>query len=339
MRNNLLILFLLVFFSLAADTRAEGGTTARRAASYEEALQKAGADGVAIYYYGADWNPRSVRMLQSFWMRPEVEAATGSAVLVAIPLYQHPKPDQKEAGTGPVAMPQVCPAVTLVDAQGIVYARLVGMDDMGDETGTLCIKKLQEKITALHRRNELLKLAESQSGEELAKTLHNIAELPINHPADLVERLQAADPSDKAGFVRRLTYNPLKFLYEQLETKDGFVSSRFVPDYSKIQKACMEIVHDSALRPEDRQMAYCLLIGLSRREKMGGRKLRDMIQDCMKIDPQTTYGKLSLVLAEKWGALKFDRTSEERKKSREAKKEQKKEAIRDKKRARNVDVE
>lgn len=331
---------LLIGLLLAALVALPAEAADRRAKDVKEALAAGSPDGVAVFVYGPEWNARSVRMLNSFWQRPEVEEATLGATLTTHAIHK------TSSGNwwGDMARylsknyAPICPAVVLLDNKGNEYAMLTGFDDLGDEKGTAALGKLREKITALRKRNELKAKAEELYGEERARVLHEIAELPILPPATIEEELLKADPSDKHGYVRRLTYNPLQFLYEQLETQDGFLSPRFVPDVPKIRNACLKIVNDEALRPQDRQMAYALLIGMMRREKKTGKMLKDMINASMKIDPNTDYGRLSPELVNKWGSLKFNRTSEDRRRNREEKKERTKEQQEQKRRAKRIEI-
>ena len=317
---------------------------AQRAKSYAQACDQAGNDGVIVYLYGPDWNERSVRMLKNFWQSKGVEDAAGNASLLAVPIYQSPTDTQAQEardianGMPPLPRPRICPAILLIDQNNTIYARLAGADDLGDEGGELAVKNIRAKLNALRQQQSLISRANAASGDECARLLHEIGELPIQPPADLRERLSAADPSDKNGYGRRLTYDPLKFLYAQLETTSGFVSKNFVPDYKKISAECIKIINDQALRTVDRQMAYCLLIGLSRREQMTGRQLKEMIDSCTKIDPSTNYGRLSPHLARLWPALRYDRTAADRKNNHNAQRERRQRSIDEKKRARNIDL-
>lgn len=301
----------------------------RRADSYSEALAAAGDDGVMVYCYGPDWNQRSVRMLKKFWQTKELEQAAGNAILVAAPYYQVATPEQEEESrsitSGMPAPPfGVCPTVMLFDKDGFCYANLPGKDYLGEETGELGMKNIAEKLAALRTQHELLAQAESLSGEAKAKVLNQVADLPIKNPRGLVDMIKEADPSDKTGLVRRNTHDAKQFLYDQMETKDGFLANDFVPDFNKIKTECMKVAKDEALRPEDRQAAYALIIGQARREHVSGKQnipgkqMKDFINGCAKIDPTTPYGRLSPTLVGLWGNLKV--SSEARKAYSERKK-------------------
>lgn len=317
---------------------------AQRVQSYSQAFSQAGSDGIIIFLYGPDWNERSARMHKGFWMSKAVEEAVGNASLLAVPIYQTPTESQaSEAyaisdGMPSLPSPRVCPSILMIDKENNIYANLKGFDDLGDEEGELALKNIRANLDALRRQQSLLNQADSASGEERARLLHEVGELPILPPKDLQERILEADPEDKNGYVRRLAYKPLKFLYEQLETHSGFVSSNYVPDYKKISAECIKIINDQALRTVDRQMAYCLLIGLTRRQMITGRRLKEMIDSCTKIDPNSYYGRLSPTLARIWPALRFDRTAEDRKKNRIKQRERRKKDVEDKKRAHNIEI-
>ncbi len=305
---------------------------AQRASTYSEALEKAGDDGVIAYCYGPDWNKRSVRMLKSFWENPDTEAAAGDAVMVAVPYYQDKEAEgAAEAASirGGLREPHfgVCPTVFLMDKNGSIYATLSGMDALGDEKGTLGAENISKKLAEFRRQQELLQQAASASGTEKAKLLGAVADLGITAPKGIVDEIQLADPEDKTGQVRRNKHNAFYgFMYEQMETSDGFLKKDFVPNLSKISDACYEIINDEAYRSEDRQAAYALIIGLSRVEGIPANQLRGYITKCMRIDESTVYGKMAPSLIEKWAgkdasAPKKKKTAADRKAEREARRQ------------------
>lgn len=324
-------------------------TNPRRANSFTGALEVAKDDGVAVYCYGPDWNQRSVRRLKDFWMSQELEAATGEAILVAVPYYESPNDEQRTASANASAGMKapafgVCPTVLLFDKDGTLYAELPGMDNLGTEGNfEVGYKNIRTKMAAMNKRAELMKKLEATSaGVEKAKILNEIAELPIKNPASIVDSIREADPGDQSGMVRRNSFKQLDFLYEQMHTKDGFLSPDFKEDYKEIEAACMRVIKDTAMRAEDRQAAYLLLIGASRRQEITGAKLKSMIHAFSKIAPDTKYGKLAPFLADKWASLKYTHTSEERarqrKQEREKNKERKARERDEKKAARSNDV-
>ncbi len=318
---------------------------AQRATTYAEALDKAGEDGVLAYCYGPDWNKRSVRMLKTFWENPATEEAAGDAVMVAVPYYQDKDAEgadkESEIRSG-LREPHygACPTVFMIDKSGRIYATLTGLDDLGDENGTLGAEKIKTKLAELRRQKELLAKAEAASGPAKAKLLCEVTDLSIEAPKGIVEEIQLADPEDTTGAVRRNTHNAFYgFMYEQLQTKDGFLKTDFVPDLNAISAACYSIINDEAYRNEDRQAAYALLIGLSREAGIPSNQLRGYITKCMKIDESTMYGKMGPALIEKWagkgadaGGGKKKKTAAERKAEREARRQAAK-AERDRKKA------
>lgn len=333
-----------------ADSAATPAPTGnpRRAETFGDALAAAGEDGVAIFCYGPDWNKVSTRMLKSFWMTRELEEATGSAILVAVPFYESPNSRQlEESSLASAGMPKlpfgVCPTVMLVDKDGTMYANLPGADYLGtEEDHSKGLKNLREKIAALRKRQELLKKAESLVGVQKAEVLNEIAELPINTPRGLVDQIKEADPTDQSGMVRRNTFSALAFLYEQMHTKDGFLSPDFEPDYGKMTADCMKVIKDKAIRPRDRQAAYLLLIGQARREEINGAKFKNLVNACAKLDPETNYGRLAPVLNNSWANRRITRSREEtsamHKREREKKKERQHKANVDKKADKNGSV-
>ncbi len=315
---SLLILTVLVAGSLAtaqdgqAAAQTNGDTAQpgvkknpRRPDTYSDALANVGNDGIIVFCYGPDWNRRSVRMLKKFWENSNIEKVTGDAMLVAAPLYQNPTPEQKDQALtitqGMPAIPfGICPTVMMIDSSGRMYANLPGTDNLGDENGSLAIKNIQEKLEVYRKQKKLMAEAETLSGQQKALKLGEIADLPIQQPSDLINLIRNADPEDKTGMVRRNEHSSLQFLYKMMHTKDGFLSNDFQPTMEGMLEESMKVINDTTLRPIDRQAAYCLLIGQARREEGGGKHMKDLINACVKLDPNSVYGKICLALATMW---------------------------------------
>lgn len=296
---------------------------AERAETYSDALSGAGEDGVIVYCYGPDWNARSVRMLESFWKSPELEKAAGNAKLVAVPYYQGDDPTGKAADIrsgfcGPSF--SVCPSVSLLDSSGNRYAELVGTDGLGDETGAAGIKAIAEKLEAHRKQLELMEKAAITEGAEKAKLISEACDLGIAAPKGAVADIEAADPDDKTGCVRRQKFDALQFMYKQLDTTDGFLAPDFVPDMPQMTKDCMAVFNDKSYKDRDRQAAMNLLIGANRRNFMAGGQLKNLITKDAKVNKETDYGRLLPFLVDDWGNARQKMTSEERKKLAEAKK-------------------
>lgn len=328
---------------------------AQRAETFEEALSKAGKDGVMAFCYAPDWNMRSVKLLQTFWKSPAAEEAAGDAVMVAVPFYQDPSSKGADAApaiqSGLPSVPKgtyICPAVMMIDKEGNLYAYLPGSDYLGnDDACSLGCKNMKEKLGHLRKRIELLAQAEPLIGLEKAKLLAQVADLPIAQPEGIVEQIELADPTDKTGAVRRNKFSPQQCMYKLLDTTDGFLKPDYEADYGKIREECEAVLADPAYRTRDRQSVYALYVGESRRQFMSsGRptqnQLKGIIKKGMKVDETTDFGRLSPTLEKLWGSMKFTRTSEQRKADREKKSEEAKHK-KEKKRAernaeKNIDV-
>ncbi len=330
---------------------------AQRVKSFDEALEQAGPDGIIAYCYGPDWNMRSTRMLRSFWNTPALEEAAGNAVLVAVPFYQDPY--TKGADTAPEiqgSMPKprsgICPSVLMFDKDGRLYASLQGGDglyqnkeqEVADfikskkkkqevvkpptteelEEGKLGLENIKKNLGYLRQQEQLLAKAETATlPNEKAKLITQAAELPISKPEGYVNTLTLTVPMDEDGYVKRGEYSALAFMYEQLETSDGFLKDDFFEDAELIEKACKKIYEDEQYRPEDRQAALALMLGAKRRAGESGSKLKNSIKKMAKIDPTTNFGLLSIDLLDSWGN-KARMTPEEKKALSDKKKAQEK---------------
>lgn len=312
---------LALFLALGAVVQA-----AIRANSFDEALQQAGESGVIVYCYGPDWNKPSLRLLDSFWKTQAAEEAAGNAVMLAVPFYERNTAkgaDEAPAIRGRMPGPPfgVCPTIMLFDKSGRQVASFQGTDYFGtDEACSEAQKNMRKYIEALIKQQELLKKAEGLVGQEKAKLLVEVGELPIAKPANYLQQLELADPTDKLGAIRRHKFRPREdVVYKLMDTTDGFLKPDFEPDYGEIKKTCEAIFKDEALRPEDRQAAFSIFIGQSRREAIPPNQLKGLIKKVQKLSPDSTYGKISPALADAWGSLKHKLTPEERKAAREAK--------------------
>lgn len=323
---------------------------AQRVATYSEALEKAGDDGIIVYCYGPDWNRRSVRMLNSFWKNPETEAAAGNAVMVAIPFYEdanHPKAGEAADIRGGFADPPfgVCPLVVMLDKTGKAYAHLPGLDYLGDEEGGKGRENIRAYLAKFRKYQEIMKKLGLDNGEaeasassgvqgvERAKLIGEAMDLQLYIPGSkiasmaphtdpqLLHELELADPSDKTGLIRRFSHVELQFRYKLFDTSDGFLKPDFVADYPMIKKECFEIIDDPAYRTIDRQAAYLTFIGQSRREAIQPNLLKSHIKKMGAIDPNTVFGRGAAALHDLWGSIKTKKTPEQRKADREKRKQ------------------
>lgn len=315
--------------ALALTVLASEATAAQRVKTFSEALEKAGSDGIVMFCYGPDWNRRSVRMLDEFWRTPGAEEACGNAVMVAVPFYQDSEADKKneaaEIGAGAPKPPfSVCPAVLMLDKEGKMYAHLVGTDYLGDFQGGLGIRNIKDRLAAYRKRTELLEKAKNLTGQEKAKVLMEITELPIERPDNLLAMAKEADPADKTGIVRRIEHDALQFMYGLLDTTDGFLKPGYVPDFQKIRVETQRVADDAALMPIDRQKALALQSGESRRQGVSGNKMTAITKYMAKISDRTPFGKLANILGQKWSVAQ-KKTAEDKAIERITKRDEQKE--------------
>ncbi len=322
---------------------------ATRAATYDEALEKAGDDGIVVYCYGPDWNKRSVRMLNTFWKNPETEAAAGNAVMVAIPFYEnkdHPKAGEASSIQGSFPEPPfgVCPLVVMLDKSGKAYAHMPGTDYLGDEEGAKGRENMRAYLAKFRKYRELAKKvgladeANPGSGEvqgvERAKLISEMMDLQLYVPGSriasmapyidttLLKELEISDPSDKTGLVKRQSHVELAFRYKLFDTSDGFLKPDFIADYPMIKEECLKVANDPAYRTVDRQAAYLTFIGQSRREGIQSNQMKGHIKKMGEIDEKSVFGRGAMALHDLWGNIKNKKTPEQRKAEREKKKQE-----------------
>ncbi len=286
----------------------------RRFTSIGEALGKAGDDGIVVFLYGPKWNRRSEVLLHKFWERDEVQQASGQALLVA---------QAVDAGQSSLPSPMgsylpICPSLIFLDKQGSVYAYMPGMDAIGDETGSQGVQNIRTMIARLRQRDGYMAQSRQTQGTRSADLIHKAAEVPFPQPhyinnhfpnpeysnsnprVRFASLIRQADPSDSRRYARSLLYSPVSFMYGMLNTRDGFVSPRFVPNYEYIKAECLKIAKDNSLRPEDRQQAYALIIGIAHRQNQSPREIYDFITAFSQLDASSFYGRLAPTLMHSW---------------------------------------
>lgn len=299
--------------ALAALCLLPAALAGQHARTYDEAKQAAGKEGIIVYVYGPDWNTRSTHMLRTFWESNELENAAGEAVLLAVPIYQDSKnEDPQTAGAqGSLKLPGFCycPRVLMLDADGEIYADLHGTDDLGSGKGELGVENVRTKLELLRRRNELLAQAEQAEGADKARLLSQVADLPLIPPSGIVERIRMADPNDRTGCLRRHEFKAREFLYQEMDTKDGFLKQGFIPDLNSIKQHCTRIFSDKNYRTEDRQAAYNLLIGISRQNGIVSQRLKTLIRANIRLGPDTLSGRAGEHLLTAWGDAKPDKNA------------------------------
>lgn len=257
-------------------------------------------------------------MLKTFWERQEVEQVTGEARLLAVPYYQNPTEEQKEKAREisyrmPVPPFGVCPSVLMFDSNGTMYASLPGMDYLGDETGTLALENIAKKLEAFRKMRKLLAKADGVTGPAKAKILGEIADLPIKVPEDLSKQIAEADPKDTTGMVVRTTHKPQELLYKLMGTKDGFLGAHSNPDLKEMITESMKIIRNENIRTSDRQEAYFLLIGQTRREEGASARFKQLINACVKLDPTSREATIAKSLLEEWGSFKAPKHDKKKK--------------------------
>lgn len=302
----------------AQEDAAKSSPASRRDATFSDALREAGPDGIIVFCYGPDWNRRSVRMLKSFWERQEVEQATGTARLLAVPFYQNPTDEQKaKAQEIARGMPQppfgVCPSVLLLNNEGKIYASLPGMDYLGDESGKLGLENIAKKLEAFRKMRELLAKADEVVGPAKAKILGEMMDLPITLPKDIDKQIAEADPNDTTGMVARTSYKPQDLLYKLMGTQDGFLSPQFEPNLKNMLQESMKVIQNENLHMADRQEAYFLLIGQVRREEGASAHFKQLINACIKLDPNSSAATIARSLLEEWGTSKASQPDKKKK--------------------------
>lgn len=306
------IFALMLCLALAGTTAGTQLAAATSAKTYAAAQKRNSKDGVLVYCYGPDWNPRSVAMLKSLWESAEVKRAAGDAGMVAAPFYQHPSDKERnaaqEARKG-LRMPLICgyPSILMVSQSGDTYYIITGNEIYAEKEAVAA--KISEQLAHERERKELRSQADKAKGLDKAKLLGKIAETygePIfaegddkiacvdmgtlkRIRADLIKELKACDPKDETNFTKQLEFDLFKTFSEKTFPK----SEKMTPDeaYDFVKK---NVVGDeAAYRPAQRQKLIAACASYLRRKNKNDSRIPAMLRRIVKIDADNEWASFA----------------------------------------------
>ncbi len=276
------------FILAAACTWAWG---AEEVKSYSEGQARVGEDGWVLLCYGADWDSTH----DESWMRRQtaISSAIGGAMLLYVPVYQNPTPEQAEESAKRLRGLHLqrknlrsIPCAVLLDAEGRPYATISG-DDFTERAAGM----IRQKQAQLRTRCSLMRRAAHEEGAARAQTLSSIYRLNIAPPPGLDDMMYDADPEDSIGIVKRAVFDPWA-LAERISSMPWEEAIAELDLAAKLQ-----------LVKEERQALLAIRIGCIHHHLgvAGARTIRSLAAECSDLAPGTALGKAAARAAECWG--------------------------------------
>ncbi len=259
--------------------------------TYAEGVERVTDDGWVLLCHSADWDSTHDEQ----WLRRQtsISTACGNAVILYVPIYQNPTPEQAEELR---QMLNGCPfdfrslhsvpCAIMLDASGRPYATISGDDFMERAAGLIRQARAQ-----LRTRRDLLRQAAQQEGSAKAQTLSSIWRLSITPPPNLSQRMQEADPEDKAGIAEWSPFDP----WALAERIHALPWEKAIAELDRVQAA--------QLSKEEQQAVLAIRMGCVHRHKgaAGTKELRDLADACSDLAPTTPLAKAAQRAAKIWG--------------------------------------
>lgn len=309
MKKFFALMLCLVLAGTAAGPQLFAAKTVK---TYAAAQKNAGKDGVLVYCYGPDWNPRSVAMLKSLWESAELKRAAGDAAMVAAPFYQNPSEKERTAAQETrkgLREPFIFsyPAILMISQGGETYYIVTGKEIYAGKEAVAAT--IAEQLAHERERKELRAQANKAKGIEKAKLLGKYAETYgeaifterdekvacvdmgiLNRIRnDLIKEIKACDPKDETNYVKQLEFDIFTTFSKKTFPKEEKIS----PDeaYDFVKKNVVE--NEAAYRPAQRQKLIAACASYLRRKDKNDKRIPAMLRRIVKIDSENEWASFA----------------------------------------------
>ncbi len=259
--------------------------------SYADGYEHVGDEGWVLLCHSADWDSTHDEQ----WMRRQtsISSACGNALILHVPIYQNPTPEQAEkleqmlqGSSFDVNSLRSVPCAILLDEAGRPYATISGNDFMEHAAGMIRQAQIQ-----LRTRRNLIRQASQEEGPQRARTLSSLCRLGIAPPPNLQKQMRDADPDDSAGIAEWSPFDPWA-LAERVRKMSW-------------QEAIAELdrVEQAQLSKEERQAVLAIRIGCVHHHlgAAGVEEIRQLTSACSSLAPLTALGKAAQRASKIWG--------------------------------------
>ncbi len=254
--------------------------------------------GFMVFIYPGDWDRYGERLCRSLMADRGVRRAAGDAVMLALPIYQRPSDEMREAANrirGSLSYPHDMsdisyPAILFYEKEGRHYATIQGTDLM-NATPARVAQLVAARMTAKRNQDDILRRSrESQDVSEQARLLLESSRVSgIDWPGGLREAIKRVDPEDTQGVLAALNFN-----------LGGPRQNETLADYLARLDSALE---NPLISPEAKQRACAAVIGHVRRSlgMMGGAQyIRKYAGIMRSLNPESPLGLAAPVVLRDW---------------------------------------
>ena len=285
------------FAALSMLTLAPAATVVK---NYEEAQTVLTDDGYVLVLYPENWNKKGREAGLRYLKSEAVMKAAGNAVIIPVPRHQVSDDEVKAFRKnllGKLTQPDVhtYPAFVLLDKEGRHYATVEGkFMRLGDEKKAAA--ELQKCLTSKREQDRLLAEA-SETKEPLlkARKLGRAAEQPgVFRPNNIQKMIKDADPEDKSGYGKRLSYHPSAYAEQMVNNKELTIEQKI----SQLES----MLEDSAYTDEQKQGICATCIGMMRRsgDPAQLKRIPLMAEKMRSLAPDTVQAKSAPIVVRQW---------------------------------------
>lgn len=288
---------------LMAGTSAFGAFYAK---TFEAAKKRKPKDGILVYFYGADWDYRGPKMLETHWGHTEIKSACGNAAMVACPVYQNPSEKEKKQADSIRAgmkVPHIFsyPAIVMYDADGLKYHIIYG-DEIFQPREKLA-EHIKAKLDLFRNQRKQMKLAEKKKGLEKAEIYGKLLFQGIDNPPNALKILKECDPAGETPYAKRLEFNVFKvFTDRTYKNKDNPDVVLFRPDEAIETAKRLAVEDETTYLPWQRQEILSACAAYLRRLDKTDTRVNALYKEIKKIDPDSVWASFADSSKEIWGS-------------------------------------
>lgn len=262
----------------------------------EEAKTKVTDDGYILFAYADGWDTYSQKVCDVLMKNKAVTKAAGQAIIMPYPmkqaLSQEAQKERNEQWQG-MKIPNAdsYPALLLFDKKGKHYATISGTF-MRKARPAKVAKLLKNCIANKRKQDELMAKAEKAQGVEKARLIGQACLLEgINRPDQYEKHMKAADPEDKCGLIRRVTFNPWVFVEKKLKE-----------DPETVMNELDTMLADPAYTNDQKQAMCTCAIGTLRRSgaNNSAKRIRQYAEMLKQYGKDTVLGKSADIAVREW---------------------------------------
>ncbi len=278
------------------QARAAEAAAAIPSMPLEEAKAKVTDDGYILFAYAETWDTYGKKVVRKLIKSKKVAEAAGSAILLPYALDQALDDEANKAFQAQwegLKIPKAdnYPALLLFDRNGRHYSTICGTY-MTQAKPVKIAKLISERMAAKRKQDELMRQAAKAKGAEKARFIAQACNIKdINRPDNYEKQLREADPDDKSGVVRQVTFNPWVFVESKLKEEPEAVLAELDT-----------MLADPAYTDDQKQVFCACAIGTLRR--IGGpaasKRMSEYARKLESYGKDTVLGRSAAIAEREW---------------------------------------